>query len=76
MPELERPPSEIILPDGSIHPVPVTEEPTPEPTPWEMLQGEVSFSAPALEHLRHSQKHLVRATYVEALALRKMAARA
>lgn len=59
--------ADIILPDGTIHPV-VPKEPAP-PTRWEILQSEVSFSGPVLEQMRRADKRAVIATLVEALAL-------
>lgn len=63
----------IVLPDGAVHEV----EPTPEmpPTMWETLQAEFADSGPTLEGMRREGKRVIRATYVEALALRKLGAR-
>lgn len=65
--------TDIILPDGSVHPVIA---PEPEPlTPWEITQAEIHHSGGILEQMRKAQKRLVRATYVEALALRQISER-
>lgn len=67
-------PKTIVLPDGSeveVH------QPEPEaPTRADLLRAEVHMSSPMIHAMYKVHKHIVRATVVEALAMRNMAERA
>lgn len=65
--------TDILLPDGTVHRV--EPDPEPEPTSWEIMQAEFRQSGAILEQARRAQSRIIRATLVEAMALRSMAGR-